>query len=62
MSSFENKLIQRNLHFEWGLRLQTLWETRPKGLVGAEKTSKKPRVFELVSTTAYSHLRVNGLD
>lgn len=35
--------------------------TRSRGLGGAKKPSKNPLVFRLVSTTAYSHLHVNGL-
>lgn len=59
--NFRAKLVQRILHFAFSLRLWVLWETRPLGLKRAEKTSRKPQVFELVSTTAYSHLHVNGL-
>lgn len=59
--NFGAKLVQRILHFKLSFRLVPLRETSPGGLVGAEETSKKPRVFDLVSTTAYSHLYVNGL-
>lgn len=55
------EIVQSILHFQYSLRLRALWETRPEGLEGAEENSKQPEVFELVSTTAYSHLHANGL-
>lgn len=58
--SFTAKLIQRTMQSGFSLRPWVQQETKPEGLRGAKKTSKKPQVFELVSTTAYSHLCVNG--
>lgn len=62
--SVSAKLIQRAMRSAFSLRPWVLQETKPggpEGRRGAKKASKKPQVLELVSTTAYSHLCVNGL-
>lgn len=61
MSTLEPNYFKEFHISNWASRWYRYAKTSPRGLARAEETSKKPQVFDLVSTTADSHLHVNGL-